>query len=431
MNISRLFASNIIWRGTYLFTSLVLTVMMSRYLQAEVTGALFYFISLLTLILIVVSFSMESSITYFVSSGKISNGKMQSFALVYTFIVSIIFIPVSFLLFGAEHVFADESRVILYAVLFVAGNLLTTFYNALYTANGNFFTPNLIFIILNSSLIILLLLSDNKIIETSGRHFIFLFFLSQFIQGLLVAIVYGRKYVVPFSSGFPGLENIRTIIIYSGLAYIANLVFFLVTRLDYWLIEWYVKNDALLGNYIQASRLVQLFQMLPVILAAAIFPVAAAGHVTHMKESILKLSRIVISAYGMIVLILVASGQWLFPFVFGESFNSMYQVFLLLIPGLLALTMLALLSPFFAAVNRLSVNVVSSLVGLTVIVPVNLWLIPLLGIRGAAIASSAGYIGAFLYSFIQFRKESGAGIHQMLFVRTADIQFLKNILGKL
>jgi O-antigen/teichoic acid export membrane protein len=166
-------------------------------------------------------------------------------------------------------------------------------------------------------------------------------------------------------------------------------------------------------------------------LAAAIFPVAAAGHVTHMKESILKLSRIVISAYSIVVIVLAVVGKWLFPLVFGESFSSMYSVFLLLIPGLLALTMQALISPFFAAVNRLSVNLLSSLIGLVAIIPLNLWLIPSIGIQGAAIASSASYIAAFLFLFLQFRKVSSVGILEMLFVRTTDFQFLKNILRKL
>ncbi len=432
MNLSKLFASNIIWRGTYLFTSLLVTVLLARFFEASATGWLFYFISLLTLCFMLGSFSMEASVTYFVSGGEINDRKMQSFVLAWTLFISLISVIVSFLLIRNGSDYVSKQEQIVMAVLFISGNLLITFYNALFYAKQNYRTPNIVFIVFNLVLISILLigmLSKEHIV--SYQLFLWIYFLSYPLQGLVTTILYNGMYHSGFNFHLPDRAQLKQVFRYSLLAFMANMIFFLVTRVDYWLIELFTHDHTALGNYIQSSRLVQLFQLFPAILASSIFPLAASGYKEQMKEGIERLSRIIVLLYILASGVLALIGHWLFPFVFGESYGSMYVVFLWLVPGLFALSLLALMAAYFAAINQVKINIITSLVGLLVIVIADLLLIPVYGIIGAAAASSVGYLVCFFVALYYFNKETNVGLMDLLFFRKTDVDFLRNLVTKI
>lgn len=429
MNISRLFASNLLWRGTYLFTALLVTIFMSRYLQAYTTGWLFYFISILTFVFMALSFGLDSGITYFVSKGEINTGQMQFFAWIWIVLITLFTCGAAFVFFKDGNEFAGRYKLILMTVLFVSGNLITTYYNALFYAKHSYRVPNIVFICIN--LLLILILINPFLPGISSHQFIYLFFYSYLLQGLLIAVLYNLHFKEGFVFQLPSAQQRKKLFQYSGIAFFAGLLFYLVTRIDYWLIDTMVDDKEALGNYIQASRLVQLFQMLPAILAAGIFPIAASGYAQHMRESILKLSRVLVAFYAIIIFIIVIIGKWLFPFLFGNSFHKMYNVFLLLVPGLFALTVLALIAAYFAAINCVKRNVVVSIVGLAVIIAANLLLIPLLGIYGAAIASSIGYIVCFFIAYFYFTNNEKVSFVDLLIFKKEDFVFLSGLSGKI
>lgn len=428
MNISRLFASNILWRGTYLFTSLLVTVLMARYLQASTTGWLFYFISWLTFIFMAASLSMESAITYFVSTGEVKPAQMQSFALMWTMAVTVIIVGISFLYFKTSNAFAGRNTSAVMTVLFISGNMLITFYNALFYAKQNYKVSNLVFIAINLfQLFLLAFVMKNDKTLMRGYTFIDFYFFSYLLQGLVIMILFNVRYGSARHLQLPSATQVKKIVLYSAVAYGASLLFYLVTRVDYWLIEYFLKDNKSLGNYIQASRLVQLFQLLPALLAAAIFPIAASGYREQMKEGIIKLSRVLVAFYFMLVLLLILTGRWLFPFVFGSSFDTMYRAFVLLTPGLFALSLLALMAAYFAALNKVKWNLYASLAGLAVILTGDILLIPVYGINGAAVASSIGYIVCFATGYYYFHKETNINFAQLVLLRKDDFTFMKKL----
>jgi O-antigen/teichoic acid export membrane protein len=335
MNLSRLFASNLLWRGTYLFTSLLVTIFMSRYLEAYTTGWLFYLISILTFLFMALSFGIDSAITYLVAKGEIDTGRMQVFIWCWVLLISILTAAGAVLYFQEGNEWASATQLAGMTVLFVSGNLIITFYNALFYARHEYKLPNAVFIVVNVLLMIMLL--KPQWVQLSLSRFIFLYFCLYLLQGLIVIVLFNLKYSHRYLLQFPSKQQRQQLFRYSHLAFFAGLLFYLVTRVDYWFIDYFTHDKEALGNYIQASRLVQLFQLLPAILAAGIFPIAASGYVQQMREGILKLSRVIVLIYVLVLLVIGLTGKWLFPFLFGSSFNKMDDVFLLLMPGLMAL----------------------------------------------------------------------------------------------
>jgi O-antigen/teichoic acid export membrane protein len=207
---------------------------------------------------------------------------------------------------------------------------------------------------------------------------------------------------------------------YCGLAFAGNIIFFLLYRVDYFFVERYCSAGQL-GNYIQVSKLVHLFFVLPTILASAVFPITAAG---RKEESINKLltllSRSIFLLYTLTCLVLALCGKWLFPLLFGESFADMYLPFLLLIPGILSLSGIFTLTAYFAGKNRIGVNITGSVYALIVIVAGDILFIPKYGIQAAAIISSTGYFIYQVYIIAVFKKEYQIAIADFFIFRSSD-----------
>ncbi len=432
MNISRLFASNILWRGTYLVSSLLVTVLLARYLEAYTTGWLFYFISWLSFFLLIASFSMESSITYYVSIKEVTDQKMQSFALCWSLAVTIVTIITGFAIFKIDNEFITQRMFVAFTVFFITGNLLITFFTALFYAKQQYMLPNIVFIFFNGLISTFLIYGiSGGTLQIMSYGFLEIYFFIYLAQGIAITALYifGSKKRVEFA--LPSTRMIKKILVYSSMAFLANVFFFLVTRIDYWLLDYYHTERSLLGNYIQASRLVQLFQLFPTILASTIFPIAAAGYGSKIKDGILNLSRIIVFAYFILIVLIAVTGKWLFPFIFGPSFQMIYKIFLLLTPGLLALAVLSLIAAYFAAMNKVKWNVISSLLGLVLIVIGDFFLIEKYDVYGAAFVSSSGYIICFAVLFYFFRRETKHSLKDLLLFKKEDVLFLVNLAANL
>ena len=96
------------------------------------------------------------------------------------------------------------------------------------------------------------------------------------------------------------------------------------------------------------------------------------------------LARAIIVFYIILLGLLAITGQWLFPWVYGETFERMYLPFLLLMPGILSLSTIALLTAYNSGKNKMAINMKGSLIGLVIIIAGDWLLIPRYGIAAAA-----------------------------------------------
>jgi O-antigen/teichoic acid export membrane protein len=195
-------------------------------------------------------------------------------------------------------------------------------------------------------------------------------------------------------------------------------------RVDYFFVEKYCTADEL-GNYIQVSKIVHLFFILPTILASAVFPITAGGRKEDINKLLTLLSRSIFLLYTLCCVVLALLGKWLFPFVFGESFTGMYQPFLWLIPGIISLSGIFTLTAYFAGRNRIRINIIGSVYALVVIVVGDILFIPKYGIEAAAIISSIGYIVYQVYIITVFKKEYQTAVADFFIFRSDDWKLIK------
>lgn len=403
MEVNNSIKTHLVWKASSLFSLLVLNILFARYYAAAATGWVFYLFTVNSFIVQLFGFSLEAGVAYYTARKSIRESRLINFSFMWTLIVSLIT-----LLLYSVYSSIYPARVdypIGYPIAFVAGNMLVAFGNAIYYSKYDFTTPNIINLIINSGLIIFLIVSFEYSKVEMPLAFIPVYFYSFLIHGALLFFILfivskEEKFLLNIKA-----RNVQKIFRYSSYAFIANLLFLGITRIDYFFIRHFNSAEDL-GNYIQVSKIAQLFFILPAIISTVLFPFVASGSQPELKKSINNFSVKLLMLYSGICLVIAATGQWLFPFVFGPSFSKMYVPFLLIIPGILSISALYPYTAYFAGENRIRVNISGSLLAFIFIVAADYLFIPTYGIYAAAAISSVGYFIYYCYVFLVFKKET-------------------------
>ncbi len=425
MNIQKLLYQNIFWRGLFFVSGFVLNIIIARHFDAAITGWIYYLFTVFSFFTLIGSFSLEAGLIYFGSKKEISLEKLTGFSILWIFFVAILIVLIYFvlLIIGMKIPLIKFQ----YALLFISGSILLTFITGLFYARQNYVTSNVVGISVNLFLIVLLL-NIKATSPLNNEAFIYIYFGSFLLAGIVLLFLLFKKLS---RANFEWIRqyDLRKIFRYSLLVFLSNVVFFLLYKIDYWFVNRYCDPEEL-GNYIQISKIGQLFLFLPGILAGSLFPLIAGNHIARLEDALKTISRTVFFLYLLSCGLLAIFGNWLFPFVFGESFSGMYLPFLFLIPGILSLSMVSPMAAYFSGKNKVSVNLVGSILALIVIVAGDALLIPRYGIIAAAAVSSAGYITYHIFVLYSFNRIHHSGVVDFFYFRLTDLKKLKESVFK-
>jgi O-antigen/teichoic acid export membrane protein len=240
------------------------------------------------------------------------------------------------------------------------------------------------------------------------EQFLYIYFLQFILQGIGLAILYLVLYSPVRQLQFPSLPEYKTLFRFAIVALFANIAYYLINRVDYLFVEAWCSSKSL-GNYVQVSKMGQLFLIIPSIIASAVYPQAAKGENANMGKYILRIITLFVPLYLLIIIVSYFFSSPVFIWLFGKTFDEMYVPFLVLLPGILFLSMHTVIAAFFGAKNKPSYNVISTGAGLVVVLIGDLFLIKKMGITGAALVSSLGYTTAFIVSMILFMQKTAIG----------------------
>ena len=431
MSIARILYQSIVWRGLLYLATFLLNILIARHFEAAVSGSIYYIINIFSLVHLVCSLSMESGIIYFGSTREISPSKLFYFSILWTLVAGLLLWLIMSVFLKVSYPYITPSQLKIFTILFICGNLLYNYSASLFYAQRNFLVPNVISLFLTILLIVALPNNGLSLFAgISNANYFYFYFIFFIIQGTATALAFYLLKIKKVNFIQPSKFDLKKLFMYSMLAWIGNITFFLLYRIDYWFVEKYCSTEAL-GNYIQVSKLGQLFFLLPSMLATAILPLTVSENKETMARWLALISRFFLYFYASICLVVILIGKWLFPAIFGESFNSMYPAFIWLVPGILSLSTLFTLTAYNAGKNKLNVNIIGCLYALIVVLAGNWWLVPIYGINAAAAVSSAGYIIYHVYLLIDFTRENRTGIIPFFVFKFQDIITLKNLLTSL
>jgi O-antigen/teichoic acid export membrane protein len=427
MKFSHQLFTNIVWRGLYLGTNFIINIYLAQLFGAGDNGVLNMFINNAALLILVTGVSLEAGLNYFGAAKIISQHILLRICLAWSVMAAVISALIVPVMDGGLHTFFTGHYLYYFLVFsYLAGYFLINNLVAMFYAEQDYKLPNVIMITGN---ILFLLFLTGVLLFAADVNKIWvlkLYLLLFFVQGICLAVVYYKK-LPAGASFFFQWTLVATLLQYIALAAVNNLIFFLVYRIDYWFVEKYCTADEL-GNYIQASKLGQMFLIFPTIIASTVFSrVASASH-EKIDNHIPVLSRMVLLVNVAGILFIALTGYWLFPWLYGKSFGLIYPVFLLLAPGILSLSVSRLTSAYFGGSSALRVNFKGNLIALVLITAGDVWLIPRFGIWVAAIISSVGYMCFAAYSLYQFCKTTRMPVAGFFIAKMSDIRYLRQLL---
>jgi len=169
--------------------------------------------------------------------------------------------------------------------------------------------------------------------------------------------------------------------------------------------------------------------ILPAILGSTLFPIFSSHEKSGNNAQLSAVIRVLFWINGIICISILAAGWYFIPLVFGNSFNNMYLLFVLLIPGILCITMNYPMAAWFSAAERIEVNIRGSVLALIVISIGDLLALPHFGIISAPIISSAGYFSYYSYTVYIYRKENVTAWKDFLLLRKSDLNRILRSIG--
>lgn len=416
---------SMLWRGLYYVAAFIINILIARHFQASTSGVIYYISSIYALVLLFASLSLESGIIYFAAKGEIEVSKLYGFSLVWSLVIGLVTFLVVYFFFEDAYAQISQPLLIVSSVTYILGNLLTTYCSAFFYARQNFVLPNVINIACTVSLIALIPYNGKSVIPgVNNENYFYFYFGSFLVQGICLAFAAKIKYIKADVIRLLSKADFKLLFRYCALAFVGNIIYFLLYRVDYFFVEKYC-STVQLGNYIQVSKLGHLFFILPTILASAVLPIAAGGNKQSINQLLTLISRSILLLYALACIGLAVAGNWLFPFVFGETYTDMYLPFLLLIPGILSLSGIFTFTAYFAGKDRIRINIIGSVYALLFVIVADILFIPNFGIEAAALISSGGYIIYQVYIIYVFKKEYKTTLSDFFIFKFTDIEKLK------
>jgi O-antigen/teichoic acid export membrane protein len=177
-----------------------------------------------------------------------------------------------------------------------------------------------------------------------------------------------------------------------------------------------------IGLYAAAVSVVAPLRLIPGALGTALLPRLAGANEADAAEFTASVVRpsLLLMLFAGLALGLV--GAVAIPLLFGRAYAPAVAPFLVLLPGVTAVTVSRVLARYFASIGRQRPLVVLDTAVLGVNVALNLALIPRAGILGAALASLISYSLEGAATVALFRVYTGQSLRATLLPRASDFE---------
>jgi len=219
--------------------------------------------------------------------------------------------------------------------------------------------------------------------------------------------------------GMPSIGLLGEELRYGGRSVVGTLAERLQFRADAFIVNA-IAGVRATGIYSVTSGLAETLWYVPnalgvVMFSRAVDPTADAGRTAAT------LTRTTLALSVLLAVPAAAFGPRLVRFVYGSQFADAGVALRLIIPGVVAYSVVAVLSRYLSGRGRPGTGTLILLLGLAANVIANLILVPRLGILGAAIASSLSYGLTAFVMLVVFVRVSGRGVAETLIVRRSDV----------
>lgn len=416
----RSFIYRIIFSGAGFLVSLLI----AKLSGASQFGILSLIIVNAALIHIITGLGTDAAIVWHGASGnEFTKNKVFTFTITTAIIQLFIFFFLAFLVFviTGKTILGREMGLSLFfaEIIYFTGLVLTDKFLSLFYSQQAAGLCNKILAISSGLLLCVLLIlwqADSRLIANNP---VWIFSVFVFLPSVVLLVSFFTR----FNPSLQGLKRNEwmSFVSFSSLVLVTNIIQFVAFRADYWFIS-YFNMETELGVFAQAAKFAQLLWIAPGIIAGLIIP-ALKNKTQPMSDSLfINVCRLSFYIHAAGSIVLTGMAFFIYLFFLPEIFFDGFRPLLIMIPGYLLFIFATLMAAFFSARRKLQVNFYGSLLCLLIIVSLDYWLIPKMGIAGAAIANLVAYSITAVYFIIRSQKLLRAGPGDFFIPRRKDFK---------
>lgn len=411
--------------------SLVQGIFLTRLLGPEGKGILSYLQANTAFLGLLLGFTLPMGLNFFLASRKIPREKLMGLAATFTafslaglslLMALAYFVPAVNFFLPEKHFTLFFAAYLWFSFLF---NFISNIYYSVFAGLSLFYTLSGLEALITIAKIVTFALlyfrspsaiQNWPLLFSLDLSFSFLQFLSYFLLGHFQAklrfdfrLQWGEDFVPLFKYILP--------------LYWTNLITFLYTRVDLWIIERLL-GLAQLGVYSIAVGAAQLLTFFPVAINTVLYTYLAKSESPEREKIFADLSKLNLVLVSAGALFLVFASDWLVPLLYGKDFAGASGPLKILAWAY----MLSSVKFLFILYNQISIrlrdNVISELVVLMISVILNFVLIPSMGILGAALSIVAANLLALVFLLQRIHRNSELSMARCFFVTRRDFQRL-------
>ena len=371
---------------------LISFLLVARILGPEASGAFAVSQLLPTTLAALIGFGIPAANVFFLSTGQYSLETVWYASRNFTLAVACIgvLLTAALIYLFSESLFPGISSALLYiALLILPGQLLLALVTGLFQAQQDFRTFNLLTLLQPVSAL-LLHLTAYMAGAFSLKVVLWAVAISYAITLLFGALrLYGRIRPADLETD---TRYLKKAINYGYKVHIGRIATLLISRSDLFMVNLFL-GPAAAGIYTVAVRLVEQLWMISQAVSVVLFPRLSA--LVDRETEKQKLTAIMASAILWLTLVLAilltVVATPLVGLLFGDEFLEAALPFALMLPGVVLFSSARVMANDFAARNLVQLNLILTLGTLALNILGNLFLVPLYGVVGAAIATSFSY----------------------------------------
>jgi O-antigen/teichoic acid export membrane protein len=227
------------------------------------------------------------------------------------------------------------------------------------------------------------------------------------------------------------LREVQATLRFGVRSYIGRTAGQLHPRWSVFLIAYFLADPSELAFFAIAASVTRMLRMLPEALGGALFPQLAGLEERQVAALAARACRHGLLWVGGSLVAAGAIGPFAIPLLYGEPYAASTVPFLVLLPGVWLYAMQRVFANYFSALGHLSPVIRSQVLATVLCVVLNVWLIPLMGILGAALATLVSYGAGVLDLTWSFLVHSKCGLLETFVFRWEDLDPYRRRLERL
>lgn len=436
MNINKNIIQSFLIQIPIQILGVVVGIIIARIIGPEGKGVLAIYQANSQILTVFFSLSIGNVLTYYVPSNIIPKEKLLGISL-FLIVIASTFIFFTTLFFNYSSIksvlFTKNANGVLYIIWGVLFSSLSVL-----TGIGTGFLQGLrLFSVLNKILMV------NSILNFLFFALLyFLHYLNFLIVNvevllyclLLLLIINCIQFVIPFITKIKikpcfkisYINEIKPIINFTLYTHMALFVNFFNTRLNLWILNYYLDEFAI-GLFSLAANLIVIFNMISAPIGNVLMPFLSGENGHLKKEMFYKYSKINFTLLFIASFVSFFASIIIIPMLYGKEFKDSVLLFQILLPGILFSCVSRMHAVYIAASNKQQYNLYATLIGFLFSAIFGVYLIQQFGLLGSAIATTLSYVLTSMIMIFFVHCKLKLPFNNYFIMNKTDIKSLFNI----